>query len=109
MIRNSKVTMKLMSSLFTCRACGQRDVVNVSFGQDLLKNTPSGHVDSLPLQLALTELETLAGNLDRCRAESEEKSDMVKLINSSNIRLTSPFTKGGHHRLLLKKGDYTFA
>lgn len=71
--------------------------------QDLLKNTPSNHVDSLPLQLALTELETLAGNLDRCRAESEEKADMVKLINSSNIRLTSPFTKGGHARRLLKK------
>nr|XP_039247749.1 rho guanine nucleotide exchange factor 10-like [Styela clava] len=80
--------------------------------QDLLKNTPNDHADRLPLQLALTELETLAENLNQRRADDEEQSEMIQLLESSNIKLMSNHTRDGRTRRLLKQGfvrEQTFA
>ncbi len=38
----------------------------------MLKNTPTGHVDRLPLQLALTELETLAEKLNEQKRVADQ-------------------------------------
>ncbi|CAB1336321.1 unnamed protein product [Coregonus sp. 'balchen'] len=49
--------------------------------QDMLKNTPRAHPDRLPLQLALTELETLAERLN------EQKRVADQLLNSDQRQL----------------------
>ncbi|KAJ8257576.1 hypothetical protein GJAV_G00187170 [Gymnothorax javanicus] len=49
--------------------------------QDMLKNTPRGHPDRLHLQLALTELETLAEKLN------EQKRVADQLLNSEQKQL----------------------
>ncbi|CAK8688139.1 unnamed protein product [Clavelina lepadiformis] len=72
--------------------------------QDLLKHTPSGHADRLPLQLALTELETLAERLNQRKADNEDASDLRNLLENSNLKLTAQ-TKDGRARKLIKQGD----
>ncbi|XP_009695326.1 PREDICTED: rho guanine nucleotide exchange factor 10-like protein, partial [Cariama cristata] len=50
--------------------------------QDMLKNTPKGHADRLSLQLALTELETLAEKLnEQKRLLIKSKERKVFLLN----------------------------
>nr|XP_026690271.1 rho guanine nucleotide exchange factor 10-like protein [Ciona intestinalis] len=72
--------------------------------QDLLKRTPDNHNDKLPLQLALTELETLAERLNRHKAEDEDSAHLRALIENSNLKL-STHTKDGRVRKLLKQGE----
>ena len=47
--------------------------------QDLLEVTPVSHVDRVPLQLALTQLECLAELINSRRKESEMKSQLKYL------------------------------
>ncbi|CAB1314903.1 unnamed protein product, partial [Coregonus sp. 'balchen'] len=50
----------------------------LEFLKDMLKNTPKGHVDCLPLQLALTELEMLAEKLNEQKRQLN--SDQGSLV-----------------------------
>lgn len=44
----------------------------ILFLQDLLKHTPQGHQDRMSLQLALTQLESLAEMLNERKREAEQ-------------------------------------
>uniref|UniRef100_A0A3B1KFP5 Rho guanine nucleotide exchange factor 10 like n=1 Tax=Astyanax mexicanus TaxID=7994 RepID=A0A3B1KFP5_ASTMX len=57
--------------------------------QDMLKNTPAGHSDRLPLQLALTELETLAEKLNEQKRLAEQLSEIQQLARSNSDRALS--------------------
>ncbi|KAF3859876.1 hypothetical protein F7725_000131, partial [Dissostichus mawsoni] len=57
--------------------------------QDMLKNTPQWHVDRLPLQLALTELETLAEKLNEQKRLSEQEAELQLLAHSGGDRTLS--------------------
>ena len=60
--------------------------------QDMLKNTPQWHVDRLPLQLALTELETLAEKLNEQKRLSEQEAELQLLAHSGGDRTLSKVT-----------------
>ncbi|XP_078139925.1 rho guanine nucleotide exchange factor 10-like protein [Centroberyx gerrardi] len=55
--------------------------------QDMLKNTPKGHVDRLPLQLALTELEMLAEKLNEQKRVADQIAETQQLARSVSDRL----------------------
>lgn len=57
--------------------------------QDMLKNTPKGHVDRLPLQLALTELEMLAEKLNEQKRVADQIAETQQLARSVSDRLFS--------------------
>ncbi|CAG03520.1 unnamed protein product, partial [Tetraodon nigroviridis] len=57
--------------------------------QDMLKNTPKGHVDRLPLQLALTELEMLAEKLNEQKRVADQIAETQQLARSVSERLLS--------------------
>lgn len=63
-----------------------------SFLQDMLKNTPKGHVDRLPLQLALTELEMLAEKLNEQKRVADQIAETQQLARSVSERLLSKVT-----------------
>ncbi|XP_029357606.1 rho guanine nucleotide exchange factor 10-like protein isoform X3 [Echeneis naucrates] len=56
---------------------------------DMLKNTPKGHVDRLPLQLALTELEMLAEKLNEQKRVADQITETQQLARSVSDRLLS--------------------
>ncbi|CAN2387995.1 Rho guanine nucleotide exchange factor [Pristimantis euphronides] len=56
--------------------------------QDMLKNTPGGHPDRLSLQLALTELETLAEKLNEQKRVADQVAEIQQLCKSINDRST---------------------
>uniref|UniRef100_A0A7N8XE01 Rho guanine nucleotide exchange factor (GEF) 10-like a n=1 Tax=Mastacembelus armatus TaxID=205130 RepID=A0A7N8XE01_9TELE len=56
---------------------------------DMLKNTPKGHVDRLPLQLALTELEMLAEKLNEQKRIADQIAETQQLARSVSDRLLS--------------------
>uniref|UniRef100_A0A3Q4GZH4 Rho guanine nucleotide exchange factor (GEF) 10-like a n=1 Tax=Neolamprologus brichardi TaxID=32507 RepID=A0A3Q4GZH4_NEOBR len=60
--------------------------------QDMLKNTPKGHVDRLPLQLALTELEVLAEKLNEQKRVADQIAETQQLARSVSDRLLSKVT-----------------
>lgn len=55
----------------------------------MLKNTPKGHVDRLPLQLALTELEMLAEKLNEQKRVADQIAETQQLARSVSDRLLS--------------------
>ncbi|TSW21770.1 Rho guanine nucleotide exchange factor 10-like protein [Bagarius yarrelli] len=55
----------------------------LEFLKDMLKNTPKGHVDRLPLQLALTELETLAAKLNEQKRVADQITETQQLARSA--------------------------
>ncbi|XP_071018326.1 rho guanine nucleotide exchange factor 10-like protein isoform X3 [Oncorhynchus clarkii lewisi] len=57
--------------------------------QDMLKNTPKGHVDCLPLQLALTELEMLADKLNEQKRVADQIAETQQLARSVSDRSLS--------------------
>ncbi|XP_058646866.1 rho guanine nucleotide exchange factor 10-like protein isoform X2 [Onychostoma macrolepis] len=57
--------------------------------QDMLKNTPTGHVDRLPLQLALTELETLAEKLNEQKRVADQITETQQLARCVSDRSLS--------------------
>lgn len=61
----------------------------VCLHQDMLKNTPKGHVDRLPLQLALTELEMLAEKLNEQKRVADQIAETQQLARSVSDRLLS--------------------
>lgn len=56
------------------------------FHQDMLKNTPVGHADRLPLQMALTELETLAEKLNEKKREADQRCEIRHIAKAMNER-----------------------
>ncbi|XP_041654440.1 rho guanine nucleotide exchange factor 10-like protein isoform X1 [Cheilinus undulatus] len=54
--------------------------------QDMLKNTPKSHTDRLPLQLALTELETLAEKLNEQKRLADQEAEIQQLAHSVGDR-----------------------
>lgn len=62
--------------------------------QDMLKNTPVGHSDRLPLQMALTELETLAEKLNEKKKEADQRCEIrhiAKAMNERYLNKVCPF------------------
>ena len=60
--------------------------------QDMLKNTPRAHPDRLPLQMALTELETLAEKLNEQKRLAEQVVELRQLARSVGDRSLSKVT-----------------
>lgn len=52
----------------------------------MLKNTPVGHADRLPLQMALTELETLAEKLNEKKREADQRCEIRHIAKAVNER-----------------------
>ncbi|XP_076123415.1 rho guanine nucleotide exchange factor 10-like protein isoform X2 [Alosa pseudoharengus] len=69
--------------------------------QDMLKNTPKGHVDRLPLQLALTELETLAEKLNEQKRVADQITETQQLARSISDRSLSKVLNAEQSSLIL--------
>ena len=54
--------------------------------QDMLKNTAKGHPDRLPLQMALTELETLAEKLNERKRDADQRCEIKQIAKAINER-----------------------
>uniref|UniRef100_A0A8C9QG03 DH domain-containing protein n=1 Tax=Spermophilus dauricus TaxID=99837 RepID=A0A8C9QG03_SPEDA len=54
--------------------------------QDMLKNTSKGHPDRLPLQMALTELETLAEKLNERKRDADQRCEIRQIAKAVNER-----------------------
>lgn len=84
----------------------------ILFLQDLLKYTPHGHHDRMTLQLALTQLESLAEMLNERKREAEQyqafKEMLGHISGTFNTRsLTSSTADGSRHRYLLREDNVT--
>ncbi|KAJ8370958.1 hypothetical protein SKAU_G00109860 [Synaphobranchus kaupii] len=69
--------------------------------QDMLKNTPRGHPDRLPLQLALTELETLAEKLNEQKRVADQVAEIQQLARSVSDRSLSKLLNSEQKQLIL--------
>ncbi|KAI1892503.1 hypothetical protein AGOR_G00134270 [Albula goreensis] len=69
--------------------------------QDMLKNTPKGHPDRLPLQLALTELETLAEKLNEQKRVADQVAEIQQLARSVGDRNLSKLLNSEQKQLIL--------
>ncbi|XP_048374789.1 rho guanine nucleotide exchange factor 10-like protein isoform X3 [Sphaerodactylus townsendi] len=70
--------------------------------QDMLKNTPKGHPDRLSLQLALTELETLAEKLNEQKRLADQVAEIQQLTKSVSDRSSlNKLLSSGQRQLLL--------
>ncbi|XP_066526655.1 rho guanine nucleotide exchange factor 10-like protein isoform X2 [Hoplias malabaricus] len=69
--------------------------------QDMLKNTPKGHVDRLPLQLALTELETLAEKLNEQKRVADQITETQQLARSITDRSLNKVLNSDQSSLVL--------
>lgn len=72
--------------------------------QDMLKNTPVGHADRLPLQMALTELETLADKLNEKKREADQRCEIRHIAKAMNERYLNKLLSNGS-RYLLRSDD----
>lgn len=52
----------------------------------MLRSTPRGHPDRLPLQMALTELETLAEQLNERKRDADRRCEMKQIAKAINER-----------------------
>ncbi|XP_050765249.1 rho guanine nucleotide exchange factor 10-like protein isoform X3 [Gymnogyps californianus] len=69
---------------------------------DMLKNTPKGHADRLSLQLALTELETLAEKLNEQKRLADQVAEIQQLSKSISDRSSlNKLLSSGQRQLLL--------
>lgn len=74
--------------------------------KDLLKHTPQGHHDRMSLQLALTQLESLAEMLNERKRESEQFQAFKEMLRHINGRFAArPRPEG--HRYLLREDNVT--
>uniref|UniRef100_A0A4W5QA31 Rho guanine nucleotide exchange factor 10 like n=1 Tax=Hucho hucho TaxID=62062 RepID=A0A4W5QA31_9TELE len=69
--------------------------------QDMLKNTPRTHPDRLPLQLALTELETLAERLNEQKRVADQVAEIQQLARSIGDRQLSKLLNSDQRHLIL--------
>ncbi|XP_041861077.1 rho guanine nucleotide exchange factor 10-like protein [Melanotaenia boesemani] len=68
--------------------------------QDMLKNTPKSHSDRLPLQLALTELETLAEKLNEQKRLADQDAEIQQLAHSMGGRNLSKLLNSEQRQLI---------
>ncbi|NXU47979.1 ARGAL protein, partial [Turnix velox] len=74
----------------------------LDFLKDMLKNTPKGHADRLSLQLALTELETLAEKLNEQKRLADQVAEIQQLSKSVSDRSSlNKLLSSGQRQLLL--------
>ncbi|KAM5311299.1 rho guanine nucleotide exchange factor 10 isoform 4-T8 [Glossophaga mutica] len=72
--------------------------------QDMLKNTSLGHPDRLPLQMALTELETLAEKLNERKRDADQRCEIKQIAKAVNERYLNKLLSGGN-RYLIRSDD----
>ncbi|VTJ79643.1 Hypothetical predicted protein [Marmota monax] len=72
--------------------------------QDMLKNTPKGHPDRLPLQMALTELETLAEKLNERKRDADQRCEVRQIAKAVNERHLDQLLSSGS-RYLIRSDD----
>ncbi|MBN3317192.1 ARGAL protein, partial [Atractosteus spatula] len=69
--------------------------------QDMLKNTSKGHPDRLHLQLALTELETLAEKLNEQKRVADQITEIQQLAKSISDRTLNKLLSSDQRQLIL--------
>ncbi|XP_059612881.1 uncharacterized protein LOC132259326 isoform X1 [Phlebotomus argentipes] len=82
----------------------------ILFLQDLLKYTPQGHQDRMALQLALTQLESLAEMLNERKREAEQYQAFKEMLGhiSGTFNTRSLSTDGNsRNRCLLREDNVT--
>ncbi|KAG5682621.1 hypothetical protein PVAND_011963 [Polypedilum vanderplanki] len=84
----------------------------ILFLQDLLKHTPQGHHDRMALQMALTQLESLADSLNERKREAEQyqayKEMLSQISGTFNTRfLSSSGSADQRHNYLLREDNVT--
>ncbi|XP_047404090.1 rho guanine nucleotide exchange factor 10 isoform X2 [Sciurus carolinensis] len=72
--------------------------------QDMLKNTSKGHPDRLPLQMALTELETLAEKLNERKRDADQRCEIKQIAKAANERYLDKLLSSGS-RYLIRSDD----
>ncbi|XP_066091355.1 rho guanine nucleotide exchange factor 10 isoform X6 [Saccopteryx bilineata] len=72
--------------------------------QDMLRNTPRGHADRLPLQMALTELETLADKLNERKRDADQRCEIRHIAKAINERYLNKLLSSGT-RYLIRSDD----
>ncbi|XP_053489679.1 rho guanine nucleotide exchange factor 10 isoform X1 [Ictalurus furcatus] len=72
--------------------------------QDMLKNTPVGHADRLPLQMALTELETLSEKLNERKRDADQRCEIRHIAKAMNERYLNKLLSVGS-RYLIRSDD----
>ncbi|XP_037668590.1 rho guanine nucleotide exchange factor 10 isoform X3 [Choloepus didactylus] len=72
--------------------------------QDMLKNTSKGHPDRLPLQMALTELETLAEKLNERKRDADQRCEIKHIAKAINERYLNKLLSSGN-RYLIRSDD----
>ncbi|XP_053365606.1 rho guanine nucleotide exchange factor 10 isoform X1 [Clarias gariepinus] len=72
--------------------------------QDMLKNTPVGHADRLPLQMALTELETLSEKLNERKRDADQRCEIRHIAKAMNERYLNKLLSIGS-RYLIRSDD----
>ncbi|CAI9618542.1 unnamed protein product [Staurois parvus] len=72
--------------------------------QDMLKNTVKGHPDRLPLQMALTELETLADKLNERKRDADQRCEIKHIAKAINERYLNKLLSNGN-RYLIRSDD----
>ncbi|KFQ66493.1 Rho guanine nucleotide exchange factor 10, partial [Pelecanus crispus] len=72
--------------------------------QDMLKNTNKGHPDRLPLQMALTELETLAEKLNERKRDADQRCEIKQIAKAMNERYLNKVRNSGN-RYLVRTDD----
>ncbi|XP_021328851.1 rho guanine nucleotide exchange factor 10 isoform X2 [Danio rerio] len=72
--------------------------------QDMLKNTPVGHADRLPLQMALTELEVLAEKLNERKKEADQRCEIRHIAKAMNEHYLNKLLSSGS-RYLIRSDD----
>ncbi|KAI7804391.1 rho guanine nucleotide exchange factor 10 [Triplophysa rosa] len=72
--------------------------------QNMLKNTPVGHPDRLPLQMALTELETLAEKLNERKREADQRCEIRHIAKAVNEHYLNKLLSSGS-RYLIRSDD----
>ncbi|KAF5296367.1 hypothetical protein FQR65_LT10259 [Abscondita terminalis] len=78
----------------------------ILFLQDLLKHTPQGHHDRMSLQLALTQLESLAEMLNERKREAEQFQAFKEMLRNISGKFTArPLSDG--NRYLLREDNVT--
>ena len=77
--------------------------------QDLLKYTPQGHQDRMSLQMALTQLESLADSLNERKREAEQyqayKEMLGQISGPFNTRFLTGSSSDQRHNYLLREDN----
>ncbi|KAK0174347.1 hypothetical protein PV327_010130 [Microctonus hyperodae] len=80
----------------------------ILFLQDLLKHTPHGHHDRMSLQLALTQLESLAEMLNERKREAEQFQAFKKMLRHVSGKLAHrPLSSSSSSRYLIREDNVT--